>query len=182
VPDSLQFSWCSDTRIAGALARFFVNNVGPEYISYGELVRPRALSPDAWRPELAEILKDEIASRLLEAAAGTGISNHPILLAESQGTVVGLALVTIVPNAPTPHAVVEDLAVDCSLRGHGIGKAMMSFIVETTRERGCNRLFLESKLRDEGRDASRQKQVYKADGGGLPKTETVYALLPRHPV
>jgi hypothetical protein len=38
--------------------------------------------------------------------------------------------------------------------------------------------FLESKLRDECRDTSRQKQVYKADGGGLPKTETVYPLVP----
>jgi hypothetical protein len=41
---------------------------------------------------------------------------------------------------------------------------------------------LRAKLRDEGRDASCQKQVYKADGGGLPKTETVCPLVPGEPV
>jgi hypothetical protein len=43
-------------------------------------------------------------------------------------------------------------------------------------------LLLKSKLGDECRDASRQKQLYKADDGGLPKTETVYPLVPREPV
>jgi hypothetical protein len=42
--------------------------------------------------------------------------------------------------------------------------------------------FLESQLGDECRDSSSQEQVYKADGRGLSKTETVSPLVPREPV
>jgi predicted amidohydrolase len=42
--------------------------------------------------------------------------------------------------------------------------------------------YLRAKLRDEGRGAPCQKQVYKANGGGLPKTETVCPLVPGEPV
>jgi ribosomal protein S18 acetylase RimI-like enzyme len=144
VPARPQLSWCADQGKAGFLARFFADNVGLDYISYGELVGPRALSRDAWHPELATILKDEIASRLVAAGAGTGQSDQPVLVAESQERVLGLALVKVVTAAPTSYAVLEDLVVDRSSRGHGIGRAMMAFIVESMRERGCRRLFLES--------------------------------------
>ena len=48
-----------------------------------------------------------------------------------------------------PSAVVESVCVDQSLRGRGIGRAMMVFALEQAAGRGCYKLTLSSNLRRE---------------------------------
>ena len=72
---------------AGVFAGAQPRNVGPEYISYGELVGRRALSPGVWRSDLADILKDEIEARL-QGPGAEARASHPVLIAEQDGRYV----------------------------------------------------------------------------------------------
>jgi GNAT superfamily N-acetyltransferase len=45
-----------------------------------------------------------------------------------------------------PSAIVEDVCVDEGHRGHGIGRAMMTFALERARARGCYKLSLSSNV------------------------------------
>jgi GNAT superfamily N-acetyltransferase len=47
----------------------------------------------------------------------------------------------------TPSAIVEDVVVDASCRGRGIGRAMMHDAMCVAREKGCYKLVLNSNLR-----------------------------------
>jgi GNAT superfamily N-acetyltransferase len=49
----------------------------------------------------------------------------------------------------TPSAVVEDVVVDATHRGHGIGRAMMTHAVGVCRSKGCYKMALSSNLKRE---------------------------------
>lgn len=147
---SLAIKWCSDPARAEELARFFVQNIDTDYISHSELQGPRALSPDEWQNSLQEILQDEIASRLTAAQQSTAEGmGQPVLIAERDGALTGLSLVTFAKDAPVPFAIVEDLVVDRACRGKGMGKMILEWIANEARKRNIKRLFLESGVRNE---------------------------------
>jgi ribosomal protein S18 acetylase RimI-like enzyme len=140
--DSLSIAWCATPARASELADFFAGNVGPDYISHAELQGGRALSPTEWRPNLREVLRAEIAPRLV--AGPPARDSHPIAVAEQVGTLVALSYVAFVGSAPVPFAVIEDLIVSAAARGLGVGRAMLDWIAEEARTHGIRRLFLES--------------------------------------
>jgi GNAT superfamily N-acetyltransferase len=146
----LSVGWCNDPRRARELAEFFAAHVGTEYVSHSELQGPRALSPDQWRDNLPAILHEEIEPRLAQfEEVDPGPTSQPILVAESDGAVVGLSFVTFAGEAGVPFAIVEDLIVVPSMRGQGIGKAILDWIAAEARARGIRRLFLESGVQNE---------------------------------
>jgi GNAT superfamily N-acetyltransferase len=150
MPERLRIDWCRDPRRAEELAGFFARHVGPEYISHSELQGPRALSPDRWRDNLQEILRDEIGPRLAQTERGApGPASQPILVAERDGAVVALAFVTFAATAGVPFAIVEDLIVAPAMRSGGIGKAVLDWIAAEARTRDIRRLFLESGVHNE---------------------------------
>src|SRR3954471_14174342 len=107
---NLSIGWCRDPRRARELAEFFARHVGSEYVSHSELQGPRALSPTRWNDRLPEILREEIEPRLAQSMeVAHGPASQPILVAESDGAVVGLSLVTFEGTAQVPFAIVEDL-------------------------------------------------------------------------
>lgn len=76
--------------------------------------------------------------------------DHRIWVAESEGKVVGtfsLLRMVNLAHLGAPSAVVEDVVVDESCRGLGIGKAMMGRAMEIAREKGCYKLTLSSNAR-----------------------------------
>ena len=131
---------------ASELARYFSNKVGPDYISHSELMGPRALSLHEWRPGLARLLEQEIEPRLpaVQNSLPPDDNSHHILVVENGDELVGLAFVAFAGNAPHPFAVVEDLLVDASRRGSGLGKAILDWITSEALARNCRRLFVES--------------------------------------
>jgi GNAT superfamily N-acetyltransferase len=150
MPERLHIDWCRDPRRAQELAGFFARHVGPEYISHSELQGPRALSPECWRGGLPEILREEIEPRLAQTERGVpGSTSQPILTAESDGAVVALSFITFAGSAGVPFAIVEDLIVDPSMRGEGIGKTILDWIAAEARMRNIGRLFLESGVHNE---------------------------------
>jgi GNAT superfamily N-acetyltransferase len=149
VPEDLRITWCGNASRALELSKFFAGNVDASYISHSELQGPRALSPKEWRPNLLDILLEEIEPRLAATSGAPGSDSKPIAIAEEAGKIVALSLVTFEGSAPVPFAVVEDLIVDPSQRSHGVGKAIVDWIAEESRNRKIGRLFLESGLTNE---------------------------------
>jgi len=148
--ENLSISWCNDPRRARELAEFFAQHVGSEYISHSELQGPRALSTAQWRDGLPEILREEIEPRLAQSKeVGPGPTSQPILVAESDGAIVGLSFVTFAGTAGVPFAIVEDLIVVPSMRSQGVGKAVLDWITAEARTRNIRRLFLESGVQNE---------------------------------
>jgi GNAT superfamily N-acetyltransferase len=99
-----------------------------------------------WRPGLSEILLQEIEPRLVATdQRRRGNISQPIAVAEEDGRLVAVSLVTFAGNAPAvPFAIVEDLVVDRSRRSRGIGKAVMDWVVAEALARNIRRIFLES--------------------------------------
>jgi GNAT superfamily N-acetyltransferase len=150
MPDHLSITWCDDPGRTEELAEFFARHVGAQYISHSELQGPRALSPVQWRADLPAILREEIEPRLGQSRqAEPGRTSQPILVAESNGVVVGLSFVTFAGEAGVPFAIVEDLIVLPSMRSQGIGKAILDWIAAEARTRDIGRLFLESGVQNE---------------------------------
>jgi len=146
MPTFPRIRWCNDPERASELARFFCNNAGPDYISHSELMGSRALSLQGWRPGLARLLEQEIEPRLraVQNSLSPDDNSRPILVVENGQELVGLAFVTFEGDAPHPFAVVEDLLVDASRRGSGLGKAILDWITSEALARNCRRLFIES--------------------------------------
>lgn len=66
--------------------------------------------------------------------------NNEILVAESDGTVVGTLQLTFTPSLAYRggrRATVESVRTDASVRSRGIGTALMQAAVERARARGC---------------------------------------------
>jgi GNAT superfamily N-acetyltransferase len=73
--------------------------------------------------------------------------NNALLVAEVEGRVAGvfhLTIIQYVANRGARVAQIESVIVDPSLRGRGIGEAMMRWAIDEARRRGCFRVQLTS--------------------------------------
>ena len=74
------------------------------------------------------------------------------IVAEEDERVVGTVDLIIVPNLSRqgrPYALVENVVVDASDRGHGHGEHLMRHIIDEARAAGCYKISLTSALRRE---------------------------------
>ncbi len=94
--------------------------------------------------------------RIPDADAGrifARINSYPdygIYVAESDGRIAGtfgLLVMDKLAHNGKPSGLVEDVVVDETLRGLGIGREMMRFAMEYCRARGCYKLALSSNLK-----------------------------------
>jgi GNAT superfamily N-acetyltransferase len=79
--------------------------------------------------------------------------DHRMLIAETNGRVVGAAHVIIVPHLGhglRPFAVVENVVVDSRARGSGIGSALMREAGKFARSRGCYKISLTTNVNRRG--------------------------------
>jgi GNAT superfamily N-acetyltransferase len=70
-----------------------------------------------------------------------------LLVAESDGRLVGTACVIVVPNLSyraRPYAIVENVVVDAEARGQRWGEQLMLRAIELARESGCYKVSLTS--------------------------------------
>jgi GNAT superfamily N-acetyltransferase len=148
---AVQIAWCTNPAIADELARFFVRNVTADYISHEELQGPRAIELGRWRPNLAHILREQIADRVGQGRGRVDrtAACRPVLAARDGNSLVGIALVSFFPSAPLPFGIIDDLVVDKERRGSGIGGTVMGWILNEFKEAGISRVFLESGIRND---------------------------------
>jgi GNAT superfamily N-acetyltransferase len=136
----IRIGWCNDPSEVERLAVFFAQNVTQSYISHSELQFGRAQAPDKWFPNLKAVFKAEIEQRV-PCPPGAQIR---IFSAYSDDALVGLSYVTFAFDVPIPFFILEDIVVDRSKRGAGVGQAMLDWIFARAREEGIKRGFLES--------------------------------------
>jgi GNAT superfamily N-acetyltransferase len=73
--------------------------------------------------------------------------NYKVYVAELNNQVVGTFALLIMDNLAhqgTPSGIVEDVAVQASLQGKGIGRQMMQYAMQVCGEAGCYKLVLSS--------------------------------------
>lgn len=78
--------------------------------------------------------------------------NYKLYVAVAGERVVGTFALLIMDNLAhlgTPSALIEDVAVDPTLQGRGIGRKMMQYALELAAEQGCYKVALSSNLKRE---------------------------------
>lgn len=137
-----RLEWCSAPSKAEDLASFMFGNMDTSYISHSELQLGRAENIAKWASNLRDMLVTELAERLREGPDG----NTRVSVAQRDGAVVAISLVKFTRDVPIRHVVIEDLVVERSQRGKGIGQAMLEWILGQAKREGMQRAFLESGL------------------------------------
>jgi GNAT superfamily N-acetyltransferase len=151
----IRVGWCDDRNEVDRLAEFFARNVTQSYISHSELQFGRAVATDKWTDDLVAQLRTEIAERVPCApGAATRVAS-----AYSGGELIGIAYVTFNTSVLIPFIVLEDIVVDRSKRGSGIGQAIVEWIFAQARKEGIRRAFLES-----GKDNHDAHQFFERNG------------------
>lgn len=130
-------TWETDPAALPRLVQLFLANLDPTYISFSEMQEGRATSAHTWHPALHAHLTAELTAALSASPPSLAVARlnqHP----------VGLALVALHPHAPQPYAVLQDLIVDHPARGRGVGRALLTWVLDACTQAGCPRVFLES--------------------------------------
>ncbi len=97
----------------------------------------------------------------------TTYPDYHLYLAELNEEVVGTFALLIMDNLAhrgEPSAIVEDVVIRKDLQGMGIGKAMMNFAMEKSREKGCYKMVLSSHLRRENAHKFYESLGFKKHG------------------
>lgn len=84
-----------------------------------------------------------------------------LLVARLSGVIVGTATLSLVHGPTGVHARLEDVVVDSSVRGRGIGVALTDEVIRLARENGANYLALTSNPRREAANQLYQRLGFK---------------------
>jgi SAM-dependent methyltransferase/N-acetylglutamate synthase-like GNAT family acetyltransferase len=110
--------------------------------------RANAADAEAIAELYRELVPDPDIRVVPESIASLSESSGSFLLvAESAGVVCGTALLTICPDVmygTQPFGVVENVVVAEGMRGHGIGRTLLTHIEQLARARECSKLMLSS--------------------------------------
>lgn len=120
-------------------ARFFarVISADPAYISHGEIQTGLSADGKTWIPDLE--------ARFLAEATSDQSGRSLALARDAKGAIIAAAAVSWnFENEEAPFAVLQDLAVEPSLRSRGLGAELVKFVEREARARNAAWLFLES--------------------------------------
>ncbi len=93
---------------------------------------------------------------------------HDIIMAQEDGKLVGMAIVSIVMSTLDRNVYLEDLVVDEARRGNGIGEQIFAYVKEWGRHKGCRRLEFTSSNHD-GKVGARD--FYERQGAEVRNTD-----------
>lgn len=117
------------------------------------------------------IEEDELARRYASVRAAEG---HHILVAEADDRVAGVMHLYARPAIEKPHeAIVQSLVVDRSLRGAGVGRALMAAAEAWAAERGFASVALTSQVAREEAHAFYERLGYERVASSLLLRKTL---------
>ena len=93
---------------------------------------------------------------------------HDVLMAIEDGKLVGMVVVSVVMLTLRRNVYMEDLVVDESCRGKGIGAMLLEAVKDWGLKKGCTRLEFTSSNR-EGKAGARN--FYEAHGASIHETD-----------
>ena len=96
-------------------------------------------------PQLSSTAIAPDRAALEEVVASSSSSLYVARLDSRQDEIVGTITLVIYRIPSGLHAVIEDVIVDESARGHGVGYALVSKVVEVARSRGARHVNLTSR-------------------------------------
>ncbi|MDR6922693.1 GNAT family N-acetyltransferase [Chryseobacterium sp. 2987] len=137
--------WLTDSTRIKELIRFFITHKTDSYISHGEIISGRALSPGQWNPDLETILQAQFSDDF--KGSGTELK---ILIAENdQNEIIGILVFHLI-NGFKKYAVLEDMLLDQSYRGQSIGSMLLEKAVEESKNWNISFIMLESGVNNAG--------------------------------
>lgn len=102
--------------------------------------------PNGLYQNVPTLAKEEARGRFAEVL---GDEHQQVMVAEERGVVVGTLVLVIIPNLAhggAPYAVIENVVVEESRRGEGIGTTLIREAVERARESNAYKLSLTANL------------------------------------
>jgi ribosomal protein S18 acetylase RimI-like enzyme len=140
-------------------ARFFARVIvlDPAYISHGEIQTGLSLDGTTWIADLeARFLAEAIGEEARSPERSLAVARNDA----TGGAIVAAAAVSWNFDTPdAPYAVLQDAAVEPTLRSRGIGVDLVAFVEREALARGARWLFLES-----GKDNVRAHNFFKRAG------------------
>jgi GNAT superfamily N-acetyltransferase len=100
----------------------------------------------------------------------SALPGYELLVAEDGDVIVGTTVLAILPgmaHGVSPFAVVEYVVVDEKLRGQGIGKALMEYIIDRAKGAGCYKIMLTSDKRRTGAHEFYRSLGFEASAHGF---------------
>jgi ribosomal protein S18 acetylase RimI-like enzyme len=139
---------------AEEIAEFFLRNVDQSYISYGDIFAcGRATKDLKWVPNLKQVISCEVK----DIVSGN-IQNKEVLIAYGdENLIIGFAILAISES----NAILEDLVVDRSVRGKGIGQKFYMEIETLLTKQGIEFISLESSINNVKAHEFFNKQGFK---------------------
>ena len=96
------------------------------------------------REDLSEPINENYVKAFREIEASP---TNELIVAELDGKVIGTLQLTYTPSLSyqgSKRCTVESVRIDSSLRGKGIGRDMMLWVIERAKSKGCNSMQLTS--------------------------------------
>ena len=115
------------------IAKFFIENVDETYITASEVIWGRATLEGSWAPNLFDIVRDEIEASVQDAT-------KIVVLFFLDNEIAGYTFSALKPGNAVE---VEDVVLDRSLRGQGIGRQINAITVKYLQDAGCATMFME---------------------------------------
>lgn len=140
---SLKVQSVESLQQVSTAVKFFLKNVGEEYISHGEVSCGRASIDFKWDRKLKKVLESEFKE------------NTFLVLINSK--IVGLFVIRRVRN--TAH--LEDFVIDAGFRGKGLSDLVMDAIHDKLLSEGCEIVFLETGSRNKRAKRFFERAGYK---------------------
>ena len=139
----INYKWCTldDEASLEKLVALFVDNIGTEYISHGEVIDGRANNLNEWKENIREIMREEFAEAMQTDFDHPETFNK-LAMAQQNNDIIAVALVEFHPN--TKVCILCDIVVDKLLRGEKNGETMLNWIETQIKLWGAKFLFLES--------------------------------------
>lgn len=91
-------------------------------------------------------LKKPVDSKLLEKIIRS--QNEEIYIAQLDGKIIGMGGLVYYDKIPGLVAIIEDVVVDSSLRGKGIGRLLVQTLVNRVKELGADFVDLDTRMKD----------------------------------
>jgi GNAT superfamily N-acetyltransferase len=89
------------------------------------------------------VLDDSTAAKVFEQIVGT--AGLHVFVLEHQGAIVATTYLNVVPNltrSGSPYAIIENVVVEQTLRGQGLGKKVMAETLQVAWNAGCYKVML----------------------------------------
>jgi ribosomal protein S18 acetylase RimI-like enzyme len=131
-------AWDKSTQTLPEAARFAAAIISAHdgYISHGEI--QTGLSPDgkSWADNVDALFDDDFQD--------FGDDRDLLVARSPEGRIIGIAIVAWEQSTRRSFAVLEDMAVDPTVRSSGLGHALITEIENAVRARNVDWIFLES--------------------------------------